>query len=510
MAWADRLASAALALLVAAAVALSARLWTSPLLERAAAPAAVAYVAPDGLAEVDPGELLLPVKIGVGYGDGAYGLAYPGSVAFDGYLWPLLARVAAAVPERALKAVDAAGLPAPWRERGAVYAEAVMPFAASPAEWRRLLQLAPAARAVPSAAPAAGPGPAAGGGTGAAGDGERDGMQPQAVRADRLLLVAGAGRALLAWRYPGGALVFDAADAGVPDPAARSVREAAASLGRTLPLLRAAGTVAAELLPEQAGGLRLEPGLLVPAAGLELPIAQLLPLPYDREGYAQSFFPDLAMTRKAVGEGVTVYADSDASLSLYDDGSSEFRRAPAEPAPAAADPVRGLSAAVEFARSHGGWPQGAVLSHVAPLSAARLFEPATVGLRLAFAPRFAGLPLVDAPPWLVLDWVPGLAPEVRSYRRLFAAVEEFPDFRMPVVEAVRVLDAAAGLGPEALPPAARRAVAVDIGYRLDENRLLLPAWVIALADGSRLVYDGFTAGPLPRFWGRRDAPPEER
>lgn len=480
-AWAERVSSALLAVLVSAALVLGARLWSLPVAPEVAAPGAPAYLAPDAALEVDVARLVVPQRIAVRGTDGRYALERPGTVEFDRFLWPLLAGAGAAVPAGALRAEAAeAALAARFRP-GWSWAEAVLPFAAPPAEWQRLLARVAGRRSAPPAEDA-------------------DGLPP----VDRLLLLAGPEAAYLVWRHPAGALAFRA-DAGAPGAAA--VRQAAARLRRALPLLPEDPEDRATLLPERVGSLRVEAGVVVPEAPRPLAIAQVAPVTYDPEGLAESFFPDLALVRKVAAGGLTVYADPEASLTLHPDGSGEFRRVPLPRAPAAPDAVRALEDVVAFASRHGGWPAGAVLADVRPLRTGTLLDAGAFGLRVAFGPHLQGWPVLQDPPWLAAEWVPSAPGGVASFRRQFQAMQVLPDFALPALAAPEVLEHADRLAPDTLPPEARRVRDVALAYRVHPGSgLVLPVWVIELGDGSRLLYEAFAAGPQPRFLGRVEGP----
>lgn len=484
--WLEPASTVTLAILVALALVLSSRLWSSPLISSPATALATAYLAPDA-ERVPAARTVAPLRIGWGLGDGRYTLKYPGTVEVDEYLWPLLARAAALVPADRLRAEDAGRLAVLRRAPGWSYAEATLPFAARLDVWQRL------------AAVVAGL------------DAPAEAVQGGAAEAvDVLGLFVGPDRALLAWSHPGGALVSEvplqpAEDS--PDPAAEAVRDAAGRLAAALQLVAglSGDADAARLLEPPAGGLAVDSGILVPAQPPNLPIGQLADVPIDLDGYAGSFFGDTSLVRKIDREDVTVYSDGEATLSVLADGGSEYRRA--GPYGVAGedrvpDAGQGLEAVVTFAADRGGWPAGARLGELRGLRRPGMLGAPPYGWRYAFWVGFGGLPVRATGPWLAAEWVPEAPHGVQALQRRFVVVRQFPDFRLPTRSIEAILAAAAELPPEEVPPEVRRVRDAHLAYRVDENRLVLPVWVLRLVDGSRLVFDAMVSGPVPRYLGR--------
>ena len=485
--WVDVVTSLALAVLVALSLALTLRLWSSPLIARAEPPAPVAYLAPGTVPAADPAAAVRPVRIEVALGDGRYALKAPDAIEFP-FLWRLLAAAAAAAPADRLAPLSPQEVAALRTGAGWMRVEAVLPFAAPVPVARQLAALA-------------------------AGEAVGEGGEGPAIATDRLALFVSDREAVLAWMHAGGALALTA-DRAAPAPGpATAIAAAGARLAQALAGAELTRASAARPLPDRIGGLRLEPGLLVPVEPPRLPVAQLEPVAIDADGYARSFFRDLALVRKTIGGEVTFYSDGTASLSLRPDlGGSEYRRAdPERPTkgdrPAPPDAARGLSEVAAFAATHGGWPASKpVLTAVSVLYAGALDAPG-YGVRFAFAPVVAGVPVEEGPPWLAARWVPGQEEPVREYVRRFVAVRELPRFEVATIAAEAVLRRTAELPLSEVPLEARRVRDVGLAYVADASGLLLPAWVVRLADGSALVWEAGGFGPnSPRYWGRRVGP----
>lgn len=486
-----RATDVALGLAVAVALLQTARLWSSPLLTRAEGRPPAAYLAPGAAARADASALVQPLRLMTGEGGRRFRVLRPGAGVAPA-LWTALAAAGAAVPGAALRRAGLEPLAELRQRPGWAYAEAVLPFPAPLDTWRRLLALIAGAGDPPGAA-------------------APPGEDPPLV--DRLLLLAGPGRRLVAWEFDTGALVFDAGGAAGAGPVeagvAEAVRRAAAAerqLARALAAGPPEGGEPAQPLPDRIGNLRVDRGVRVPAASPRLAIAQAVPLAVEADRYAEAFFRDLALVWKRAGPRVTVYSDGRATLSLDRRGDSEYRRSgpPEADAAGAPDPAEGLRRVAAFVRDRGGWPPQWVLADLRALRVHDLVAPRTYGYRYGFVPLLEGLPVADGP-WLMAEWG-GPGREVFALRRRFAELAVLPDVRWPAVPALAVLQQVAALPADVVPLQLRRVRDVGLAYRLEGRGLGIPVWVVTLADGSRLLYEAVATGPVPRWLGRVEGP----
>lgn len=277
--------------------------------------------------------------------------------------------------------------------------------------------------------------------------------------------------------------------------------------------------IAAQELTGRWGRLQVEAGIFVPAIDVVMgrlaserePVVTAA----DKERLQASFFADSTVVRRIQSQdGTTVATDGRDGLAIYPDGAVAFNRPSSRDKGRDAGKLAALNRAAEFVAGHGGWPGGfrllaaeAVRSGAAAAATPAGNEAAALlGYRFAFANGFGAYPIVGGleGPRLPSPAAPGVpAPlEVltapsgtvqwfsRAVRR--PVFEEREERLMPPQDALTAVDAVLA-GFPGRSGAVRDVFPAYLNRRsADGARVLQPAWLVELADGTLAAVDGDT------------------
>lgn len=234
-------------------------------------------------------------------------------------------------------------------------------------------------------------------------------------------------------------------------------------------------------LPARVGVFDVTPGLYVPAEGLPVTEAHLIPDPLKADVLARSLFPDMSVVRRIEErDGADIYTDGARWLRVYANGQSEYS-VPGADQSGRIGLTEALDSAIEFITLHGGWLLGSTLTQVKQDGG--LYQ-------LGFGLRFNGLPVVASQPPVLIN-VTGRG--VIAYNRRLLAPQGPPTAPAPAISAVRALESLSA----DKSVSSGRVVDMYLGYLRAGDNALEPAWVVDLASRQTLAVNAITADVMP-------------
>lgn len=234
-------------------------------------------------------------------------------------------------------------------------------------------------------------------------------------------------------------------------------------------------------LPAKVGVFDVAPGLFVPAEGLPVTEAHLIPDPLKPDVLARSLFPDMSVVRRIKErDGADIYTDGAKWLRVYASGQSEYS-APASDSSGTVGLSEALGTVIEFVTLHGGWLLGSTLTEAGQEGGQ---------YRIGFGLRFNGLPLVQSERPLQLTVT---RHGVIAYRRGLMAPQGPPSPPSPAISAVHALEVLSA----GKPSTQGTVVDMYLGYVRAPGNALKPAWVVDLATGQRLAVNAVTGKQVP-------------